>query len=119
MRILTLALPLLLIDMCACKQLSLSFFLPHSLAHSLTRSLGTGNWAGFAIGCGAHRLWAHKSYDACLALRTFWAVGQTIAGQNCIYIWCRDHRVHHKFSTLTVTRTTRVAATSSPTSVGS
>ena len=23
---------------------------------------------------------------------------QTLAGQNCIYIWCRDHRIHHKFS---------------------
>jgi hypothetical protein len=57
-----------------------------------------GNFAGFSIGCGAHRLWSHKAYDASLALRTFYAIGQTIAGQNCIYIWCRDHRVHHKFS---------------------
>ena len=57
-----------------------------------------GNFAGFSIGCGAHRLWSHKAYDACLGLRIFYAIGQTIAGQNCIYIWCRDHRVHHKFS---------------------
>ena len=21
-----------------------------------------------------------------------------MAGQNCLYIWCRDHRVHHKWS---------------------
>lgn len=21
-----------------------------------------------------------------------------MAGQNCLYIWCRDHRVHHKYS---------------------
>ena len=57
-----------------------------------------GNWAGFSIGCGAHRLWAHKSYDASIGLRIFYALGQTVAGQNCLYIWCRDHRVHHKFS---------------------
>ena len=25
-------------------------------------------------------------------------IGQCIAGQNSLYVWCRDHRVHHKFS---------------------
>ena len=25
-------------------------------------------------------------------------IGHTIAGQNNLYVWCRDHRVHHKFS---------------------
>lgn len=58
----------------------------------------TGDLGGFAIGCGAHRLWAHKSYDAKLPLRIFWAFLQTTAGQNCLYIWCRDHRTHHKYS---------------------
>lgn len=57
-----------------------------------------GNFAGFSIGCGAHRLWSHKSYEASFPLRIFYAIGQTISGQNCIYIWCRDHRLHHKFS---------------------
>lgn len=57
-----------------------------------------GNFAGFSIGCGAHRLWSHKSYDATLPLRIFYAIGQTISGQNSIYTWSRDHRLHHKFS---------------------
>ncbi|KAI1286645.1 Stearoyl-CoA desaturase 5 [Halotydeus destructor] len=56
------------------------------------------NWAGVGIGSGAHRLWAHKSYEARTPLRIFLMIGQLIAGQNCLYIWCRDHRVHHKFS---------------------
>ena len=25
-------------------------------------------------------------------------LGQCVAGQNSLYVWCRDHRVHHKFS---------------------
>lgn len=54
--------------------------------------------SGFGVTCGAHRLWAHRSYKAKLPLRIFLAIGQSIAGQNCLYIWCRDHRVHHKFS---------------------
>ena len=53
---------------------------------------------GIGITGGAHRLWAHKSYNAKLPFRILLMIGQTIAGQNCIYIWARDHRVHHKFS---------------------
>ena len=50
------------------------------------------------ITAGAHRLWAHKSYSASLPFRVFLMIAQCIAGQNSIFIWCRDHRVHHKFS---------------------
>ena len=52
----------------------------------------------FSILAGAHRLWAHRSYKAKLPLRIFLAIFQTAAMQNDIYEWCRDHRVHHKFS---------------------
>lgn len=47
---------------------------------------------------GAHRLWTHRSYKAKLPLKLFLAMGHSIAGQNCIYIWARDHRLHHKYS---------------------
>ncbi|XP_069699839.1 acyl-CoA Delta-9 desaturase-like isoform X4 [Periplaneta americana] len=53
---------------------------------------------GFGITAGAHRLWAHKSYKATWQLRVILAIFQTIAFQNHIYEWSRDHRVHHKFS---------------------
>ncbi|RWS25330.1 stearoyl-CoA desaturase-like protein, partial [Leptotrombidium deliense] len=49
------------------------------------------------ISVGAHRLWSHKSFKATLSLRIVLMVLQTIAGQNDIYTWCRDHRLHHKF----------------------
>ncbi|KAK4009422.1 acyl-CoA Delta-9 desaturase [Daphnia magna] len=55
-------------------------------------------FGGFGITGGAHRLWAHRCYKAKLPLRIFAAVAQTIAVQNDIYEWSRDHRVHHKFS---------------------
>lgn len=50
------------------------------------------------VTAGAHRLWTHRSYKAKLPLRIFLAACQSVAGQNCLLIWCRDHRVHHKFS---------------------
>lgn len=57
-----------------------------------------GLFAGIGITAGAHRLWAHRTYKAKLPLRVFLMIGQTIAGQNTIYTWSRDHRVHHKYS---------------------
>lgn len=52
----------------------------------------------FGISSGAHRLWAHKSYKANMKLRAMLLVFQTIAVQNCMIEWVRDHRVHHKYS---------------------
>ncbi|ODM96417.1 Acyl-CoA Delta(11) desaturase [Orchesella cincta] len=54
--------------------------------------------SGFGITAGAHRYWAHKSYKAVTPLRLLLAYMQTLAFQNHIYEWCRDHRVHHKFA---------------------
>ncbi|KAK3910909.1 Acyl-CoA Delta(11) desaturase [Frankliniella fusca] len=50
------------------------------------------------ITAGAHRLWAHRAYKAKLPLRIFLMLCQTLAFQNHIYEWVRDHRVHHKFT---------------------
>lgn len=54
--------------------------------------------SGVGITAGAHRLWSHKSYKAGLFVETLLMILQTMAGQNSIYTWSRDHRVHHKFS---------------------
>jgi stearoyl-CoA desaturase (delta-9 desaturase) len=54
--------------------------------------------AGIGVTAGAHRLWAHRTYKAKLPLRILLAIGQTIALQNDIHEWVRDHRVHHKFT---------------------
>ncbi|CAG2104738.1 unnamed protein product, partial [Medioppia subpectinata] len=50
------------------------------------------------VTAGAHRLWAHRSYKATLPLRILLCFLNTMAVQNDLYDWCRDHRVHHKFS---------------------
>lgn len=54
--------------------------------------------AGFGVTAGVHRLWCHRSYKATKSFRYFLALCYSIAGQNTIYDWVRDHRVHHKFS---------------------
>ncbi|KAL3278759.1 hypothetical protein HHI36_016286 [Cryptolaemus montrouzieri] len=53
---------------------------------------------GEGVTAGAHRLYSHKSYKAALPFRIILLILQTMAGQNCMYIWVRDHRQHHKYS---------------------
>ena len=55
-------------------------------------------WSGLGIAGGAHRLWCHRSYKAKLPMRIMLMFFQTLAHQNSIYEWVRDHRVHHKFT---------------------
>ncbi|XP_065212584.1 acyl-CoA Delta-9 desaturase-like [Planococcus citri] len=57
-----------------------------------------GGIGGFGITAGAHRLWSHRSYKAKLPLQLFLLYCYSTAGQNSIFDWVRDHRVHHKFS---------------------
>uniref|UniRef100_A0A8C6R4F3 Acyl-CoA desaturase 1-like n=1 Tax=Nannospalax galili TaxID=1026970 RepID=A0A8C6R4F3_NANGA len=46
----------------------------------------------------AHRLWSHRTYKARLPLRPFLIIANTMAFQNDVYEWARDHRTHHKFT---------------------
>lgn len=50
------------------------------------------------ITMGAHRYFTHRSYKAKLWVKVALLLFHTMAGQNCIYIWVRDHRQHHKYS---------------------
>jgi stearoyl-CoA desaturase (delta-9 desaturase) len=74
---------------------SLVFFWPWK---TLLFSIMLGIGSGLGVTAGNHRLWSHKAYKAKLPLRIFLAIMQTVAGQNDIYEWSRDHRVHHKYS---------------------
>ncbi|XP_013193953.1 acyl-CoA Delta-9 desaturase-like [Amyelois transitella] len=47
---------------------------------------------------GAHRLFTHKSFKAKPILRAILIFGQTVAGQNSVYVWSRDHRLHHRYT---------------------
>ncbi|ENN77333.1 hypothetical protein YQE_06159, partial [Dendroctonus ponderosae] len=53
--------------------------------------------SAFGITGGAHRLWAHRSYKAKWPLKVILLICQTLAHQNSVIEWSRDHRVHHKF----------------------
>ena len=69
-------------------------------AHPLTWlwTLVTYALGALGITAGAHRLWSHRSYKAKLPLRIFLAVCNSLAFENDIIDWCRDHRVHHKYA---------------------
>lgn len=47
---------------------------------------------------GAHRLFTHKCFKANQPVRTALLAAFTMAGQNCLWVWTRDHRQHHKYS---------------------
>ncbi|KAF4526443.1 hypothetical protein B566_EDAN014055 [Ephemera danica] len=57
-----------------------------------------GFWSAEGVLMGAHRLYSHKSFKASWQFRALLVGLQTVAGQNCMYIWVRDHRLHHKYS---------------------
>ncbi|XP_073993498.1 acyl-CoA Delta-9 desaturase-like isoform X2 [Rhodnius prolixus] len=53
---------------------------------------------GLGVTAGAHRLWTHRSYKAKPQLEILLLLFFSIAGQNTVYQWVLDHRVHHKYS---------------------
>lgn len=57
-----------------------------------------GFFSAIGVTIGAHRLWAHRAFKAKWPLRLILAFCNTCALETDIYDWCRDHRVHHKFS---------------------
>ncbi|XP_053980726.1 acyl-CoA Delta-9 desaturase-like isoform X1 [Hylaeus volcanicus] len=54
--------------------------------------------SGLGITAGAHRLWAHKAYKAKWPLELMLMIFNTIAFQDAVFDWARDHRLHHKYS---------------------
>lgn len=62
------------------------------LIYFLFLVLSYGFCGGFGITAGAHRYFAHKSYKANTALKLILIYFQTIAFQNSVLEWARDHR---------------------------
>jgi stearoyl-CoA desaturase (delta-9 desaturase) len=54
--------------------------------------------SGFGIGVGLHRLWSHRSFEAHFVVRLFLMLCISNANQSSILHWCKDHRVHHKYT---------------------
>ncbi|XP_041984710.1 acyl-CoA Delta-9 desaturase-like [Aricia agestis] len=57
-----------------------------------------GGVGGFGVTAGAHRYWTHRSYKATLPFQIILMYCFASAGQNKVFDWVRDHRVHHKLS---------------------
>jgi stearoyl-CoA desaturase (delta-9 desaturase) len=74
------------------------FSIPHAKPLTLLFAFVCYVLGGFGITGGAHRLWAHRSYKAAIPFRTFLMICNAMANQGTIFHWCRDHRVHHKYS---------------------
>ncbi|XP_068160798.1 acyl-CoA desaturase [Antennarius striatus] len=74
------------------------FLIPSASPLTLLWSLLCFLISALGITAGAHRLWSHRSYKASLPLRIFLCSANSMAFQNDIYEWARDHRVHHKYS---------------------
>nr|UOX61059.1 MAG: acyl-CoA delta(11) desaturase-like protein [Diabrotica toursvirus 3a] len=55
-------------------------------------------FGGFGVTAGVHRYWSHRSYDATDGFKMLLAAAFSVAGQNTIFDWVRDHRVHHRYS---------------------
>ncbi|XP_015589808.1 acyl-CoA Delta(11) desaturase [Cephus cinctus] len=53
--------------------------------------------AGLGLTLGAHRLWAHQSYQASFIVRLFLVLAHTVAGVGSIYDWVLAHRLHHRY----------------------
>lgn len=53
---------------------------------------------GLGITMGTHRLWTHKAFKAVLPVRVALMLMNSLAFQESIYLWCQNHRVHHKWS---------------------
>ncbi|KAH8389181.1 hypothetical protein KR200_003935, partial [Drosophila serrata] len=47
---------------------------------------------------GTHRLWSHRSYKAKWPARLFLVILNCLTFQDSIFVWVRDHRMHHKYS---------------------
>ncbi|RWS26641.1 stearoyl-CoA desaturase 5-like protein [Leptotrombidium deliense] len=77
-----------------------SFYLLYveGLKYYAIKGVGYGMTAGLGVTTGAHRLWTHRSYEAKFPLRFLLIACHTMAGQNDMFTWVRDHRLHHKFS---------------------
>jgi stearoyl-CoA desaturase (delta-9 desaturase) len=55
-------------------------------------------WAsGLSVTGGYHRLWAHRSYEAHVAIRLCYAIWGAAAVQNSVFYWASDHRRHHRY----------------------
>jgi len=75
--------------------------IPQCSNETLFFALILGQTCGLGITVGAHRLWAHRSFEASFPVRFVLMLLNCVANQGSILHWVRDHRVHHKHTETT------------------
>jgi stearoyl-CoA desaturase (Delta-9 desaturase) len=67
---------------------------------ALTNVIGwtIGILSGIGTTVGSHRLFTHRTFKANNKMKWLMMFLQTMAGQEPVIRWARDHRVHHKFT---------------------
>jgi len=55
-------------------------------------------FSGYGVTVGAHRLWAHRSYEAHFIFRLVLLFANSICYQGSIYSWAINHRLHHAYA---------------------
>uniref|UniRef100_A0A2S2QTL0 Stearoyl-CoA desaturase 5 n=1 Tax=Sipha flava TaxID=143950 RepID=A0A2S2QTL0_9HEMI len=76
----------------------LYLFLTSSMVLTMLWTIIVAGASAFSVTMGAHRLYTHRSFKCSELIKAILVFGQTVAGQNCLYVWIRDHRQHHKYS---------------------
>ncbi|XP_049865373.1 acyl-CoA Delta(11) desaturase-like [Pectinophora gossypiella] len=69
-----------------------------ALWKTLLLNFVVGVFAAIGVGAGAHRLWSHRSYKAKFPLEILLMIFHSMAFQNTVIDFVRDHRLHHKYS---------------------
>lgn len=80
---------------------ALLFHVPRAHAYTLWFAIALYVFGGFGVTIGLHRLWSHRSFQACTPLRAVLLCASSVANQGSIAHWVRDHRVHHRHSETT------------------
>ncbi|KAL5235901.1 hypothetical protein ACI65C_003311 [Semiaphis heraclei] len=73
-------------------------FLTSSKILTILWTLLVASASALSVTMGAHRLYTHRTFKCNEWIKALLVFGQTVAGQNCLYVWVRDHRQHHKYS---------------------
>ncbi|VVC33670.1 Acyl-CoA desaturase,Fatty acid desaturase domain [Cinara cedri] len=76
----------------------LYLFLTSTMIFTMLWTFIVAGFSAFSVTMGAHRLYTHRSFKCNNWVKASLVFGQTVAGQNCLYVWVRDHRQHHKYS---------------------
>ncbi|XP_032667128.1 (11Z)-hexadec-11-enoyl-CoA conjugase-like [Odontomachus brunneus] len=70
----------------------------HAKLATILWAIFVGFWVSEGVALGAHRGFSHNQFKMSKTLKFILLFLQTMSGQNSLYNWVRDHKLHHKYS---------------------